>query len=175
MTTARRVGVGQLVNQAICGRRRGSHRVHFIEPLALVLDELPGNDVDPLTALRSLCGRGFPRRRRQYRCRLSFGARLFAAFRRSCRRPARRPRNLEPAARFFSPRRLSKASGEGRWSEVATLVCHQTSGAQIQPPRSWAVYSFPASSSARLSSETFTRGSPSKPKSSTLQCVRSTS
>src|ERR1019366_6890798 len=66
-------------------------------------------------------------------------------------------------ATLFPPGRLKQGFRRGSSIKIATLVCHQTSG-PCDRPRGWPIYFFPASSSARLSSRTFTRGSPSKPK-----------
>ena len=166
MTTARHVGVGKLVDKNdLWPPGDNGIEVHFLKPLALVLNPPTRNDVETVQQRFGLFAAvGLHDADDNIVAVFPSGASLLQHFVGLADAGRRTHEDLEfTDAAFFSPSRLEQGFRRGPLITVATLVCHQTSGPETGP-RSRPVYFCPASSSARLSSRTFTRGSPSKPK-----------
>src|SRR5664279_4219343 len=166
MAAARRVGVGKLIDKNdLWPASDNGIEVHFLKPLALVLKAPARNDIETFQQCFGL----FPAMSLHDAddnivAVFASGTGLLQHFVGLADARRRTHEDLELTdATLFPPGRLKQGFRRGSSIKVATLVCHQTSG-PCDRPRGWPIYFFPASSSARLSSRTFTRGSPSRPR-----------
>ena len=169
VAAARRVGVGELVDQHdLRPAREDGVEIHLLERLALVVDAPARNDLEAVRAApRSPCGRGSRRRRRRRRTpSLLAGAGLLQHLvgLADARRGADEDLQLADAP-LLAAGRLEQGVRRGALVEVAPLVGHrQHRSVARDAARSALSLRAGRDPSARLSASTFTRGSPRRPR-----------
>src|SRR5262249_10640478 len=164
MAAAGCVGVGELVDQRYL-RMASDHRVevHLLEPLAPILEALARNDLEPVEQrLRLLASMRLSDADGDVIAVLLSGAGLLQHFVGFADTGRSAHENLEPAGlSFFPPRGLEQGLRRGSLVSVTARVRHQ--GANSLPCQASSCYRAAARSSAKLSANTFTRGSPRRP------------
>ena len=130
MTAARRIGMGKFVHQRDL-RMAGDDgvEIHLLERLPLVFETPARDDLEAVEqGLRLLAAMRFDDADHDVVAVLLPGARLLQHLVGLADAGSRADENLEPAGfALFRRAASSKASGEGRWSEVAPLIHHQES------------------------------------------------
>ena len=130
MTTARRVGMGELVHQRDLGVAGDDGvEIHLLEPLPLVFEASAGNDLEALEqGLRLLAPMRFDDADHDIVAVLFPGARLLQHLVGLADARSRADENLEPAgSALFSPGGLEQGFRRGSLVRIAPLIHHQES------------------------------------------------